>query len=166
MTPARPPAAGEPAPEFTLRDQHGAPWTLAERRRHAGAALVFFPYAFSPVCTTELRALREVAPDLAQRGFALAAISCDSMHALRAYADHDGVAFPLLTDFWPHGEVSQRYAVLDRERGHATRSTFVLDREGTVRWTVHNAPGEARPVTDLLAAVEQLPGWTGKVKNR
>ncbi len=76
------------------------------------------------------------------------------MFALRAHADRDGIEFPLLSDFWPHGEVAGRYGVLDTAKGCPTRSTFVIDLEGLVRWQVHNPMGEARDLDVYLREVE------------
>jgi mycoredoxin-dependent peroxiredoxin len=141
---------GEPAPDFSLRDQHGRSHSLASLHGERAVALVFFPFAFTGVCTGELRELRDNAERLAITGAQVLAISCDPMFALRVMADQDRLELPLLSDFWPHGEVAAAYGVLDAERGCPTRSTFVLDREGTVRWSVHNAMGEARSVDHLV----------------
>jgi mycoredoxin-dependent peroxiredoxin len=147
---------GERAPDFTLRDQHGRPWSLAAARGEHAVALVFFPFAFTGVCTGELRELRDNADRLARTGAEVLAISCDSMFSLRVMADQDRLEMRLLSDFWPHGEVAAAFGVLDGERGCATRSTFVVDREGTVAWSVHSAMGEARSLDDLVHALEAL----------
>jgi mycoredoxin-dependent peroxiredoxin len=147
---------GEPAPDFTLRDQHGRPRSLASARGERAVALVFFPFAFTGVCTGELRALRDNADRIGRAGAEVLAISCDPMFALRVLADQDRLEMPLLSDFWPHGEVAAAYGVLDAERGCPTRSTFVLDRDGIVRWSIHNAMGEARSVDDLVRELEEL----------
>ncbi len=81
------------------------------------------------------------------------AISCDPVYALRTFADQDGLNFSLLSDFWPHGEVARAYGVFDEVRGCAERSSYVVDKEGVVRWAVHNEDPEER---DLAAHLEQL----------
>jgi peroxiredoxin (alkyl hydroperoxide reductase subunit C) len=144
---------GQEAPDFSLRDQHGRRTTLADFRGERSVVLVFYPFAFSGVCTGELRELTEQATRFEEAGAALLGVSCDPMFALRAYADRDEIPFPLLSDFWPHGEVAASYGVLDTERGCATRSTFVIDRAGRVRWQVHNPMGEARDVDAYLREV-------------
>ncbi len=78
------------------------------------------------------------------------------MFALRVFADQDRLEFPLLSDFWPHGEVATSYAVFDAEHGCPTRSSFVIDAGGRLRWSVHNAMGEARSVDDYVRALEAL----------
>jgi peroxiredoxin len=111
---------------------------------------VFFPFAFTGVCSGELRDLRDHADRLAETGAEVLAVSCDTMFTLRVLAEQESLELPLLSDFWPHGEVASAYGVLDTERGCPTRSTFVIDRDGVVRWAVHNAMGEARDIGDLV----------------
>ena len=78
------------------------------------------------------------------------AISCDPMFALRAFADADGLNFPLLSDFWPHGEVSRAYDVFDERNGCPRRSSYVVDREGAIRWAVHHSMPEGRDLDEHL----------------
>ena len=155
MSPAPGPGPGALAPDFTLRDQHGRPVTLSGLRGRP-VVLVFYPFAFSRVCTGELRGLRDQAGRFEAAGAHLLGLSCDPMYALRVFADTEGVEFPLLADFWPHGAVAAAYGVLDRERGCPTRSTFVVDRDGLVRWSVHNEMAEARDVDEYLRVLATL----------
>ena len=141
---------GDLAPDFTLRDHHGRPRSLGSYRGDRAVALVFFPFAFTGVCSGELRDLRDHAAQLAETGAEVMAVSCDTMFTLRVLAEQESLELPLLSDFWPHGEVASAYGVLDTERGCPTRSTFVIDRDGVVRWAVHNAMGEARAIDDLV----------------
>lgn len=147
---------GCPAPDFTLRDQHGQEVTLSGFAGSRAVVLVFYPWAFSRVCTGELHDLRDRQDELAGEDVQLLAVSCDPMFSLRAFADADGLDFPLLSDFWPHGAVASAYGVLDAERGCPTRSTFIIDRDGVVRWSVHNALGEARNVDAYLEVLADL----------
>jgi peroxiredoxin len=78
------------------------------------------------------------------------AISCDPVYALRAFADQDGLNFPLLSDFWPHGEVSRSFDVFDEKKGCSRRSSYVIDKDGMVRWAVHNAMPEGRDLDEHL----------------
>lgn len=153
---------GDPAPDFTLRDQHGRRTSLSALRGERAVVIVFFPFAFSGVCTGELRELRERADQIAQAGAQLLAVSCDPMFALRAFADQDGLEFALLSDFWPHGEVASAYEVFDQEHGCPTRSSFVVDREGIVRWSVRNPMGEPREVADYLSQLGALDATSVK----
>ena len=135
---------GEQAPDFTLRDQHGAEFTLSEHLGRKAVLIVFYPFAFSGVCTGELTGVRDRLGEFETDDTTLVAVSCDSVYTQRALADRDGIFFPLLADYWPHGEVASAYGVLDEESGGPTRSSFVIDKSGRVTWSVHNQMGEAR----------------------
>ncbi len=147
---------GALAPDFTLRDQHGQDVRLSSFRGKAAVLLVFYPAAFSRVCSGELTALRDGWPLLDRAGAELLAISCDPVFTLRAAADAETIEFPLLSDFWPHGAVSAAYGVFDEHRGSSRRSSFALDRDGTVHWQVHNPGPEARDVEAYRRALDEL----------
>ncbi len=84
-------------------------------------------------------------------------ISCDSTHSHKFFAkDCGGIDFPLLSDFWPHGEVAEKFGVFLHEKGHPQRSVFVLDSSGTVRWAYHAALDEQRDVEKILAALAEI----------
>lgn len=143
-------AVGDQAPDFTLRDQHGQEVRLSSYAGQKAVLLVFYPYAFSGVCTGELTGFRDRLGDFETDDTTLLAISCDPLYTQRALADRDGIFFPLLSDFWPHGEVASAYGVLDKSDGCATRSSFVVGKDGLVQWMLHNERGEARDL-DLQA---------------
>lgn len=147
---------GASAPLFTLQNQHGESVSLESFRGHKDVVLVFYPFAFSGVCTGELRQLRDDFGDLAGETTELLAISCDPMYSLRAYADRDGYEFSLLSDFWPHGEVARAYDTFNAGRGCAFRLTVVVDREGIVRWQVQNSMGPARDPEEYRSAMSTL----------
>jgi peroxiredoxin (alkyl hydroperoxide reductase subunit C) len=148
--------AGSSAPDFALSDQHGQKVKLSDFRGRSNVALVFYPFAFSGICTGELCEIRDNLEVFTAGDVQVLAISCDPMFSLRAYADKEGYDFPLLSDFWPHGAVAQAYGVFDEARGRADRGTFLIDREGVVRWSVLNAPGQARPLAAYREAVAAL----------
>lgn len=148
---------GQGAPDFTLVNQDGQEVTLSGLRGRK-VVLVFFPFAFSSLCTDELCSLR----DRDQEGdfdddTVLLGISVDSKHALRAFKAAEGLGYDLLSDIWPHGAVAQAYGAFLPERGMATRATFVLDREGIVRWAVVGGPGDVRNPEDYRAALAEIP---------
>lgn len=149
-------AIGDPAPNFTLQDQHGQPVTLSDFAGKQSVVLVFYPFAFSRVCTSELREIRDTFGDLNSETSLLLAISCDHMFSLRAFAEQDQLAFPLLSDFWPHGRVSREYGIFNEERGCSGRATFILDRAGAVRWQVENEMPQARNLADYQAILRGL----------
>jgi mycoredoxin-dependent peroxiredoxin len=141
---------GDPAPDFTLRDQHGQDVTLSSYAGTKAVLLVFYPYAFTGVCTGELTGFRDRLGDFETDDTTLLAISCDPVYTQRAFADRDGIFFPLLSDFWPHGAVASAYGVFDEEEGCAQRSTFAVGKDGVIRWALHSERGEARDL-DLQA---------------
>ena len=146
---------GGMAPDFTLRDQFGQDVTLSSYRGSKAVVLVFYPFAFSGVCTGEMSGIRDRLAEFMTFDSEIFAISCDPVYAARAFADAEGLNFPLLSDFWPHGEVSRAYDVFDEQKGCPLRSSYVVDRAGKIRWSVHNASPDGR---DLDVHLEQLSG--------
>ncbi|MGI5164020.1 peroxiredoxin [Spirillospora sp. CA-253888] len=147
---------GDLAPDFELKDQHGTPVRLSDFRGDKTVVLVFYPLAFSGVCTGELCAIRDELPTLGGDDVQVLAVSVDSVFALRAWADQEKYQFPLLSDFWPHGGVAQGYGVFDEAKGLATRGTFIIDTEGVVRWKVENAIPDARDLDEYRKALAAL----------
>jgi len=141
---------GGPAPDFSLRDQFGQDVTLADYRGKKAVAVFFYPFAFSGVCTGEMAGIRDRLDEFMTFDTEAIAISCDPIYALRRFADEDGLNFPLLSDFWPHGEVARAYDVFDERSGAARRSSYIVDREGLVRWSVHNANADGRDLDEHL----------------
>ena len=120
---------GATAPDFELPDQSNQPVKLSDFRGKKHVILVFYPLSFTRVCSSELCTLRD---------------------------DLDGFDFPLLSDFWPHGEVARRYGVFDEDFGVALRGTFLIDTDGVVRYTTVNAVPDARDPQEVKAALAQL----------
>lgn len=149
---------GDEAPDFELKDQHGTPVRLSDFRGERKVVLVFYPLAFSGVCTGELSRLRDEFRDVAGEAgdVQVLAVSVDSMFALRAWSDQEKFWFPLLADFWPHGGTARRYGVFDEAKGLALRGTFVIDTEGVVRWKVVNAIPDARDIDEYREALAGL----------
>ncbi len=147
---------GERAPEFVLPDQHGQRVRLSSFSDRRDVILVFYPYSFTGVCGGELLALNEQLSQLQNDRVQLLAVSVDSMFSQRAFAEQQGLGFPLLADFWPHGEVARAYGVFDEKVGAALRGTFVIDKQGVVRWAVLNAIPDARDITAYHRALATL----------
>jgi mycoredoxin-dependent peroxiredoxin len=144
---------GDTAPDFELKDQHGAPVKLSDFRGKKNVVLVFYPLAFSGVCTGELCAIRDELPTLGGDDVQVLAVSVDSMFAHRAWSEQENYQFPLLSDFWPHGEVAKTYGIFDDNLGLSTRGTFIIDRTGVVRWKVVNAIPDARDLDEYRKAL-------------
>jgi mycoredoxin-dependent peroxiredoxin len=145
---------GQQAPDFTLPDTEGEPVTLSSFRGRKNVVLVFFPYAFSRTCTDELDDIQRERAAIEGEDTVVLAVSCDSRFALRAFAqDGKDYDFPLLSDAFPQGEVARKYGVFLEDKGHATRGTFVIDKQGVVCWAIINDPSDPRSTQTYCNAV-------------
>jgi mycoredoxin-dependent peroxiredoxin len=135
---------GTEAPGFTLRDQNNEEVTLSSYRGERNVLVVFYPFAFSPMCTGELCQVRDDLSSFRNEDAEILAVSVDHPFVLKAWAQAQGFEFPLLSDFWPHGGTAKAYGVFQDKRGFALRGTFLVDTSGVVRFAEVNQPGEAR----------------------
>jgi peroxiredoxin len=117
---------------------------------------MFYPFAFTRICTGELCTIRDRYADFVNDDTVVLSVSCDPVASLRAFAAQEGLTHPMLSDFWPHGAVSSAYGVFLEEKGFPTRASFVIDKAGVVRWSVVNGPGEARSADDYSGALDAL----------
>jgi len=147
---------GQQAPDFTLVDQHGEQVSLSQFRGRKNVVLLFFPYAFSGTCTGELCTIRDRLPTFVNDDTVTLAVSVDHKFAQRAFAEKEGYDFPLLADFWPHGEVAKKYGVFVDDKGAAKRGTFIIDKDGVVRWSVIHDIGEARDADEYEKVLAEL----------
>ena len=147
---------GSEAPDFTLNDYNKQPVQLSSFRGDKPVLVVFYPFAFSGICTGELCQLRDEFADYDNKGVQVLGISVDTPFSLKAWAEKEGYQFPLLSDFWPHGEVARAYGVFNEQAGLAVRGTFLIDTSGVVRFAEVNAPGEARDQQGWKKAVAEL----------
>ena len=147
---------GEQAPDFELKDQHGTPVRLSSFQGAKNVVIVFYPLAFSGVCSGELSALRDDFPESAREDVELLTVSVDSTYALRTWADRENFGFSLLSDFWPHGGVAKIYGVFDEDKGVATRGTFIIDKAGVIRWKVVNPIPQARDIAEYKKVLADL----------
>ncbi|BBY09190.1 peroxiredoxin [Mycobacterium noviomagense] len=148
---------GSTAPDFTLRDQNQQPVTLSSYRGAKNVLLVFFPLAFTGICQGELDQLRDHLPEFENDDSATLTISVGPPPTHKVWSVENGFLFPVLSDFWPHGAVSQAYGVFNEDAGFPNRGTFVVDRSGVIRFAEMKQPGEARDQrlwTDALAALK------------
>lgn len=147
---------GQPAPDFTLSNQDGEKVTLSDFRGKKNVLVMFYPFAFTGVCTGELCTIRDRRGDFVNDSTEVLSISCDPVYSLKEFAGKEQLDHQLLSDFWPHGEVAKSYGVFLDDKGFAIRGSFVIDKEGVVRWAVVNGPGEARNADDYAAALAAL----------
>ncbi|GIE76197.1 peroxiredoxin [Actinoplanes philippinensis] len=147
---------GEPAPDFLLKDQNNQEVRLSDFRGRKAVLLVFYPLAFSRHCHGELTEIQQNLPDYTGDHLQVLTVSVDSVYSHKVWAGQEGFEFPLLADFWPHGEVAQAYGVFDHDRGYAVRGTFLIDADGILRWSEVNGPGQPRDQKAWREAVATL----------
>ena len=145
---------GQPAPDFELKDPAGEAVTLSG---FAGTPvlLVFYPFTFTGVCEGELCRIRDDYSQFEAAGVQVLAVSCDSRHAQRIWSEQQGYQFPVLSDFWPHGEVAKAYGVFNEALGCAKRASFLIDGSGVLVDTFASGdlgtPRVAERYTEALA---------------
>jgi peroxiredoxin len=140
---------GQPAPDFTLRDQDGKKVTLSELRGQT-VVLVFYPLDWSPVCTDQLNLYQDAIADFKKQGASLYGVSVDSAFSHKAFQEHLGIEFPLLADFEPKGEVARKYGMYMEKHGTNERGFVVIDADGKVKH-VHKSPSPLEiPAASLI----------------
>jgi peroxiredoxin len=127
---------GSAAPEFDLESEGGGRVRLADFRGRRNVLLVFHPRAFTPVCEEEALDLQENLPAFESADTEVLLVSCDSGPARRAWKQQLGLTYSLPSDFWPHGAAAQAYGVFDDTTGTPVRGTFLIDKSGTVVWSL------------------------------
>jgi peroxiredoxin (alkyl hydroperoxide reductase subunit C) len=147
---------GDEAPDFTLRDQNNQQVTLSSFRGTKAVLLIFYPAAFTGICTGELTRVRDDLAAFENDDVQVLTISVDSVYSHKIFSERKGYEFPLLSDFWPHGSVATAYGVLNEKSGMADRGTFLVDRDGIVQFAEHFPPGEGRDAAVWQAAIKEL----------
>lgn len=147
---------GDEAPGFELRDQTGQPVRLSDYRGKKHVVLVFYPASFTRVCGTEMCEIRDELPQLRTDEVETLAVSCDPVPVQRTWSEQEGFEFPLLADFWPHGEVARRFGVFDERVGKAERVTFIVDAAGIVRARIGSETGGPRDQSRYLDVLDEL----------
>lgn len=150
------PGPGEPAPDFTLKDQNGRLVSLAHHRGERNVLLVFFPLAFTGICQGELDHVRDHQPEFDNDQVVTMALSVGPPPTHKIWAVQSGFLFPVLSDFWPHGAVAQAYGVFNFDAGYPNRGTFLVDQSGVIRFADCRQPGEARDESVWRAALSHL----------
>jgi alkyl hydroperoxide reductase subunit AhpC len=147
---------GQAAPDFELKNQYGELVKLSSFKGNKNVALIFIPFAFTGTCTGELCAIRDDLASFQNDNVQVIAISCDSPFTQKVFAEQEGYKFPVLADFWPHGAAAKAYGIFNEDLGCAMRGTFIIDKEGIIRWTVVNGLGDARNNGDYKSAIAAL----------
>lgn len=151
-----PPAPGQPAPDFTLRDQNRADWTLSNALNKGDVVLAFFPFAFTGVCGTEMDCITREMARWTAAGAQLVGVSCDSPAALKAWADQMGYKHTLLSDL--HRTVSKGYGLYWAEMNTSWRGTVIVERDPSgsprVKWTQKRELKQAMDFNDIMRQLE------------
>ena len=147
---------GSAAPDFTLRDQNREEFTLSALRGQKAVLIVFYPFAFTGICTGELNRVRNDLETFQNDDVQVVTISCDSVYSQKVFSTREEFEFPLLSDHWPHGAVARAYGVFNEDGGFANRGTFLVDRDGIVRFAEMNSIGEGRDADEWIAAIKAL----------
>jgi peroxiredoxin len=147
---------GQAAPDFELKNQYGELVKLSSFKGEKNVVVLFIPFAFTGTCTGELCAIRDDLAAFQNDNVQVLAISCDSPFTQKFFAEQEGYKFPVLADFWPHGAAAQAFGIFNADLGCALRGTFIIDKEGIIRWTVVNGLGDARNNGDYKSAIAAL----------
>jgi peroxiredoxin (alkyl hydroperoxide reductase subunit C) len=147
---------GAEAPDFTLRDQNNEEVTLSAFRGKQAVLVIFYPLAFTGICTGELCQVRDDLASFQNDQVQVLTISVDSPYTHKIFSEREGYDFPLLADFWPHGGVARTYGEFNEQTGFANRGTFLVDREGMVRFAEMNSPGDGRDPQAWRDAIKAL----------
>jgi peroxiredoxin len=132
---------GTPAPEFTLARGDGSPFTNADLEGRT-TVLVFYPFAFSPVCTDQLNLYEEVLGELEARGATMYGVSCDATWSQTAFRERLGVSIEQLSDFEPKGAACRAFGVY-HPGGFPQRALVIIGPDGVVKWSYEApSPGE------------------------
>lgn len=141
---------GDPAPDFTLPSTVGDKVSLSDYRGKKNVVLLFYPLDFSPVCSVENKQCAEMLPTKGADDVQVLGISVDSLWAHKAFAAQNGIAYPLLADFHPKGEVAEKYSVYLADKGIAARTAFIIGKDGKIKEIISSDIPVARDVAKLL----------------
>jgi peroxiredoxin len=147
---------GSGAPDFTTRDENMEEFKLSSLRGR-NVVLVFYPLAFSPICTNELVDISKQAEKYDAAGAEVVGVSVDSPYVLKAFKRDENLKAHLVSDFHPKGEIAKKYGAYIDEAGIATRATFVIDKNGVVAHKTVTHPGEARSQEEYFEALAACP---------
>ena len=147
---------GAEAPDFTLKDQNNQVIRLSSYRGDRAVLLVFYPLAFTGTCGGEMAAIQASLPRLQNGSVQVLTVSVDSPYSHKTWLDRESWTFPMLSDFWPHGDVAASYGVFNAETGFANRGTFLIDRGGVIRFSECQGPGQSRDTAAWLSAIDSL----------
>jgi peroxiredoxin len=149
--------AGDDAPDFELRSHRGGTVKLSDYRGHKNVVIAFHPLAFTPVCASQMCGYEAARTRLASADAIVLGVSIDPQPSKTAWAQSLGqISFDLLSDFYPHGEVAQKYGVFRTKDGFAERAIFVVDKRGKIAWSKVYAIPQQPDNEEMFAALDGL----------
>ena len=147
---------GSIAPSFSLKDQDGNEVSLDNLPR-SKTLVVFIPFPFTGICEGELCELRDHLDELSNMDARVVVITCDTRYSNKKWADENGFNFPILSDFWPHGETARQYGCFNETLGVARRASYVLDSDRVVREIIATETlGTARDIQSYDQALQRI----------
>lgn len=154
---------GEIAPDFQLRGVITKPEVkrvdikLSDYRGMQNVVIAFHPFAFTAPCDRQIPSMEAFSEEFNKLDAQILAVSCDPISAKEAWGKWlGGISYPLVSDFWPHGQAARAYGVFNQEYGRPDRSFFVVDKEGIVRWLKHLMPGQVPDTVEVLDALHEI----------
>jgi len=148
-------AVGQPAPEFTLKDQNQKDVKLSDHRGK-NVVLMFYPLDFSPVCTDEHVCFMSQLGEFEKLNAQVLGLSVDSHWSHKAFAEKMGVRYPLLADFHPRGAVADRFGMYHADKGITGRAIIIVDKAGKIAWIKNYGFGEAPSVKEVAEALAKI----------
>lgn len=147
---------GDSAPVFELPAIDGSPVKLSEYRGKHHVILTFVPAAWTPVCSAQWPGYNLMQEEFAELDAVVIGVTVDNIPTLHAWVEAmGGIDFPVLSDFYPHGAVAQRYGIL-RSDGTSERALFVIDKQGIIRFIDVHDINVRPPLEDLFEALEKI----------
>lgn len=148
---------GDEAPDFTLADTNQVKVSLSDYRGKKNALIVFYPLAYSPVCSAQIPSYQKIYDRFEDLDTEVIAISIDSVFTHKAWADgFGGISYPLLSDFWPHGGVAESYGVMREADGFSDRALLIVDKEGKIRYIDVVDPKELPEIEPVFEVLRSL----------
>jgi peroxiredoxin len=148
---------GDEAPDFTLVDTNQVKVSLSDYKGRKNVLLVFYPMAFSPVCSAQIPSYQKIYDKFEDLNTEVVAVSVDSLFTHKAWADGlGGISYPLLSDFWPHGGVADLFGVMREKEGFSERALIVIDKQGIIRFINIVEPREIPEIEPALDVLKKL----------
>jgi peroxiredoxin len=147
---------GQPAPEFTLKDQNQQEVKLADFKGRKNVVLMFYPLDWSPVCTNEHACMVNDLKNFESLDAQVLGISVDSVWSHKAFAEKMKINYPLLADFQPRGAVAEKYGVYLPEKGITGRAIFIIDKQGKVAWAKNYDIPVVPDVNEVAEALKKV----------